>query len=68
MKVNSRRIADFIMGGCAGFCFFYGQFLGTAIGSLMLFTFIILNYREAMLKKLDESIAKDEAEEKEDKK
>jgi hypothetical protein len=62
MKVNSRRIMDFIMGGCAGFCFYYGQFLGTAIGVLMVITHIVLVYREKMLKSIDESIDRDEKE------
>ena len=64
MKANTRRIADFIMGGCAGFCFFYGQFLGTAIGVMMVITHIVLIYRESLLVKIDKSIAEDEKEDK----
>jgi hypothetical protein len=64
MKVNPRRIMDFIMGSCAGFCFFYGHFLGTAIGSMMVITHIILVYRDKMLVAIDESIKEDEMEDK----
>ena len=64
MKVNPRRIMDFIMGGCAGFCLFYGQFLGTAIGCMMVITHIVLVYRDKMLIAIDKSISEDETEEK----
>lgn len=60
MKFEPRRVMDFIMGGCAGFCFFYGKFLGTAIGCLMVLTHVVLVYRDKMLNSLDESIKKDE--------
>jgi len=54
--IELRRIFDFIMGTCAGFCFFYGEFIGYAVGSLMLLTFIITAFRERMLKSIDKSL------------
>jgi len=59
MKVNPRRIFDFIMGGCAGFCFFYGGFLAISIGCLMLLTFVINVWRPTLLKKIDKSLEED---------
>lgn len=63
MMIEPRRIMDFIMGGCAGFCFFYGQFIGYAIGTLMLVSFVIYAYREKMLAKIDADVALDKKEE-----
>ena len=59
MKIEPRRIFDFIMGGCAGFCFFYGGFLATSVGVLMLITFVINVYRDTMLEKIDKSLEED---------
>lgn len=53
---EQRRIFDFIMGGCSGFCFFYGDFIGYSIGSLMLVTHIVTVFRERMLKALDKNL------------
>lgn len=53
---EQRRIFDFIMGGCSGFCFFYGDFIGYSIGSLMLVTHIVTVFRDRMLKSLDKSL------------
>jgi hypothetical protein len=61
-----RRIFDFIMGCCAGFLYFYGDFLGYAVGTLMLVSFLVMTYRDRMLKFLDKSIEKYEQEEKEE--
>lgn len=66
MRVEPRRIMDFIMGGCAGFCFFYGQFIGYSIGALMIVSFIVYAYRETMLKKIDEEVAAEIKEEEND--
>jgi hypothetical protein len=63
MKFEPRRIMDFIMGGCAGFCFFYGQFIGYAIGSLMCVSFLVYAYRTRILSKIDEDVAKEVQEE-----
>jgi len=59
MKFEPRRIMDFIMGICSGFCFFYGQFIGYALGTLMLVSFIINVYRQTMLDKIDEAVKED---------
>lgn len=63
MKIEPRRIMDFIMGGCSGFCFFYGEFIGYALGTLMLVSFVIYAYREKMLAKIDADVALDKEEE-----
>jgi hypothetical protein len=60
---EKRRVFDFIMGGCAGFCFFHGQFIGYAIGTLMLVSFVIYAYRTKMLAKIDEEVAQEQKEE-----
>jgi len=62
MKLEPRRIMDFIMGGCAGFCFFYGEFIGNSIGALMCISFVIYAYKTRMLAKIDEDVAKDKLE------
>jgi hypothetical protein len=56
---EKRRVFDFIMGGCAGFCFFYGQFLGYALGALMLVSHVVMVYRQRMLESLDRQIKED---------
>lgn len=64
MSNESRRIRDFIMGGCAGFCLFYGGIIGYGIGSIMLLTFGVTTYRERMLAQIDKDIERDLKEEK----
>jgi len=59
MQIEPRRVMDFIMGGCAGFCFFYGQFIGYAIGALMCVSFVVYAYRTKMLAKIDEEVKED---------
>lgn len=66
MMIELRRVMDFIMGGCAGFCFFYGQFIGYSIGVLMIVSFVIYAYRETMLKKIDEEVSAEIKEEEND--
>lgn len=56
---EGRRIADFIMGGCAGFCFFIGGFLGYGIGGLMLLSHGVMVFRERMLNALNKDLEKD---------
>lgn len=63
MKIEPRRIMDFIIGGCSGFCFFYGEFIGYAIGTLMLVSFIIYAYRTMMLESIDKEVAQEVKEE-----
>jgi len=63
MKIEPRRIMDFIMGACAGFCFFYGQFIGYALGSLMLVSFIVYAYRTRMLEAIDKEVKADKEKE-----
>jgi hypothetical protein len=62
--IEARRIMDFIMGGCAGFCFFYGQFIGYSIGTLMVISFIVYAYRTRMLAQIDKDVQADLQEEK----
>ena len=60
MKFETRRVFDFIMGGCSGFCFFYGGFIGYSMGALMFVSFIIKVLRPILLEKLEEQIKMDE--------
>jgi hypothetical protein len=62
MTGEIRKIMDFIMGGCSGFCIFYGGFLGYSVGILMLVTFIISAYRQRMLNSIDVSLKNSEEE------
>lgn len=59
MKFEARRIMDFIMGGCAGFCFFHGEFIGNAIGVLMIVSFLIYDYKNIILKSIDKTVKGD---------
>lgn len=56
---EGRRIADLIMGGCMGFCFFTGGFLGYGIGGLMLLSHVVMVFRERILNHLNKSIEED---------
>ena len=68
MKNEIRKVMDFIMGGCAGFCFFLGGLLGYGLGSLMLLSFVISTYKQRMLNKIDQDVKNDLEEVKENKK
>lgn len=59
MHSEVRRLFDFIMGGCSGFCFFFGGLIGNGLGTLMLITFIVSAYRSRMLNKIDKDLAKE---------
>jgi hypothetical protein len=59
MKAEIRKVMDFIMGGCAGYCFFFGGILGNGLGILMILTFVISTYKTRMLTQIDKDIKAD---------
>lgn len=61
MHFEVRRIMDFVMGGCAGYCFFYGQFIGNSIGILMIVSFLIYDFQKIILADIDKSVKKDKS-------